>query len=173
MRAFIWTIAIVSLSISGLTAQTDESAEEGCDAMFVQTATGMTHEGGELKLTGADPYLVYFCDRPVREAGHISWNAFIELGTQGENSFIENQPNAAISVFGEDGDEVLEAVVVLSKEPSMKGDVVTYTVEALDGDLPAMGGETVIFIDPLGVPVSPTSAAGVHRRHRRRAVARH
>jgi hypothetical protein len=28
----------------------------------------------------------------------------------------------------------------------------------------------VMFIDPIGRPLSPTSAAGVHRRHHRRAV---
>jgi hypothetical protein len=40
----------------------------------------------------------------------------------------------------------------------------------LEGTMPKIGGPIALFIDPIGRPVSPTSRAGVHRRHRRRAV---
>ena len=170
MRSFlVLTLAILVLSTTALTAEQENTSDDACEAMFVQSADGMSYTGSQLKLKGASPYLIYFCDRPVREAGHISWDAFIELGTKGEDSFAKNHPNAAISVFGPDG-QVIEAVVELTQQPVMIGNDVVFPVAMLEGEMPQAGGETVIFIDPIGVPISPTSVAGVHRRHRRRAV---
>jgi len=60
--------------------------------------------------------------------------------------------------------------VELTQQPVMSGNDVVFPLALLEGELPQAGGETVIFIDPIGVPISPTSVAGVHRRHRRRAV---
>ena len=55
-------------------------------------------------------------------------------------------------------------------EESISGDQIVFPTSVLEGDLPMTGGTTLLFIDPLGRPMSPTSAAGAHRRHRRRAV---
>jgi len=41
-------------------------------------------------------------------------------------------------------------------------------MKALDGALPAATGPCASFIDPFGRPLSPVSAAGMHRRARRR-----
>jgi hypothetical protein len=146
--------------------------EETCHAMFVQDAKSMSFDGTRLTLKGASRNIIYFCDRPVREAGHMTWDALMELGASGEDSFAKNSPNAAVSVFGSDG-EVTQAVVTLASKPSMKGGDAIFPVSMLDGELPEAGGPTVIFIDPIGRPLSPTSVAGVHRRHRRRAIRRH
>ncbi len=54
----------------------------------------------------------------------------------------------------------------------MSGTDPVFFVKMLEGELPDTAGETVIFIDPIGMPVSPTSVAGVHRRHRHRAIRR-
>jgi len=59
--------------------------------------------------------------------------------------------------------------VELYKE-SLNGDDMVFPVKVLEGALPTAGGAVVMFIDPIGRPLSPTSVAGVHRRHRRRAV---
>jgi hypothetical protein len=140
-----------------------------CHAMFVQSARGMSFEEGQLTLTGASPNILYFCDRPVREAGHMTWDALMELGTTGEDSFAVDEPNAAVSVFVPGGN-VIEAIVTLTGKPSMSDGVAVYSVVMLEGELPNVGDETVIFIDPIGRPRSPTSVAGSHRRHRHRAV---
>jgi hypothetical protein len=96
----------------------------------------------------------------------------MKLVTEGENSFADNPPNAAISVVGAK-DEVTEAVVTLSKRPSVRGNDMVFPIKVIDGELPNAGETVILFIDPIGRPMSPTSAAGVHRRHRRRAIRRH
>jgi hypothetical protein len=103
--------------------------------MFVQSAEGMSFDGTKLTLEGANPNIIYFCDRPVREAGHLSWDALMELGASGDDSFAVDEPNAAVSVFGPDG-EVVQAVVTLSAMPSMSGDRAIYPITMLEGELP-------------------------------------
>jgi hypothetical protein len=93
----------------------------------------------------------------------------MKLVSEGENSFATNPPNAAVSIFGAEGD-VKQAVVTLHERPVVKGDDMLFPVKVLEGNLPREGGTVVMFIDPIGRPLSPTSAAGVHRRHHRRAV---
>jgi hypothetical protein len=63
--------------------------------------------------------------------------------------------------------------VVLPTAPVIAGDSVKFEAVGIDGGLPAAGGAVSMFIDPIGMPLSPTSAAGVHQRHRRRAIRRH
>jgi hypothetical protein len=57
--------------------------------------------------------------------------------------------------------------------PCLKGKDLVFSVKVIEGELPAEGGPVVMFIDPIGRPLSPGSIAGVHRRHRRRAIMRH
>jgi hypothetical protein len=59
-------------------------------------------------------------------------------------------------------------VVVVLSEPQMGGDELGYSMEVLEGDMPANAGPCTLFIDPLGRPLSPVSVAGVRRRDRRR-----
>jgi len=146
--------------------------EEACDMLFVQDAKTMVFDGTQLTLKEANPNIIFFCDRPVRTAGHLTLDAFMKLVTEGENNFKENPPNAAISVF--DGTKgVIEAVVGLPERPVLKGKDLVFAVKVIEGELPAEGGPVVMFIDPIGRPLSPGSIAGVHRRHRRRAIMRH
>jgi hypothetical protein len=141
--------------------------EDACDMLFVQDAKAMVFDGNRLTLKGANPNIIFFCDRPVRTAGHMTRDAFMKLVSEGEAGFASNPPNAAISIFGA-SNEVTEVVVTLPKRPVVNGDDLIFTVKVLEGKLPAKGGAVVMFIDSIGRPVSPTSAAGVHRRHSRR-----
>jgi len=160
----VMMISVVTLIFS----TTASFAEETCEAMFVQDAKSMTFDGSNLMLKDANPDMIYFCDRPVREAGHLSQETFLKWGSEGEDSFAKNHPNAAVSILGP-GDEVASVVVELSGRPVISGNDITYPVKELDGELPNTGGKVIIFIDPLGRPLSPNSVAGVHRRHERRA----
>jgi hypothetical protein len=161
-------IIIVSVSIVMLCTLTGWDAE-ACDALFVQNAKAMAFDGARLTLKQADPNIIWFCDRPVREAGHLTRDAFMELVTEGADSFTEKPPNAAVSIFSTDKD-VIAVVVELYAKPITSGEDFIFPVKVLDGKLPKEGGAVSMFIDPIGRPLSPTSAAGVHRRHRRRAV---
>ena len=142
---------------------------EACDMLFVQDAKSMIFDGNLLTLKEANPNIIFFCDRPVRTAGHMTRDVFMKLVSEGENSFADNPPNAAVSIVNAKG-EVTEAVVTLSKRPLVNGNDMVFPIKLLDGQLPNAGQTVILFIDPIGRPMSPTSVAGVHRRHRRRAV---
>jgi hypothetical protein len=160
---------LVILLLSATLALPVHADEDACDMLFVQDAKAMVFDGTRLTLKNANPNIIFFCDRPVRTAGHMTRDAFMKLVSEGEDSFAVNPPNAAISIFGASND-ITEVVVTLPKRPVSSGDDLIFTIKVLDGKLPAKGGAVVMFIDPIGRPLSPTSAAGVHRRHRRRAI---
>ena len=160
---------LVILLLSATLALPVHADEDACDMLFVQDAKAMVFDGTRLTLKNANPNIIFFCDRPVRTAGHMTRDAFMKLVSEGEDSFASNPPNAAISIFGASND-ITDVVVTLPKRPVSSGDDLIFTIKVLDGKLPAEGGAVVMFIDPIGRPLSPTSAAGVHRRHRRRAI---
>ena len=155
---------LVILLLSATLALPVHADEDACDMLFVQDAKAMVFDGTRLTLKDANPNIIFFCDRPVRTAGHMTRDAFMKLVSEGEDSFASNPPNAAISIFGASND-ITDVVVTLPKRPVSSGDDLIFTIKVLDGKLPAEGGAVVMFIDPIGRPLSPTSAAGVHRRH--------
>lgn len=159
---------IIMLLLATLASPT-HAEEETCDMLFVQDAKAMTFDGTRLTLKEANPNIIFFCDRPVRTAGHMNRDAFMKLVTEGENSFADNPPNAAVSIVSAKG-EVTEVVVTLSKRPLVSGNDMVFPIKVIDGKLPNAGETVIMFIDPIGRPMSPTSVVGVHRRHHRRAV---
>jgi hypothetical protein len=163
MRSLLIIALIAALA---LPAYADE---EACDMLFVQNAKAMAFDGNRLTLKGADPNIIFFCDRPVRTAGHMTREAFMKLVTEGEDSFAVNPPNAAVSIFGE-GTDIGQVVATLIERPVEQGDDMIFKIKVLEGNFPSKGGAVVMFIDPIGRPLSPVSVAGVHRRHRRRAM---
>jgi hypothetical protein len=152
---------------------TDETTRrpENIEAMFVQSAHGLTTSDGTVTLHGLAHSTLFFADRPERAVGHIASRTFINEWGLGENSFAEDPPNAVVS-FLEPGDEVPEEVTVVLREPRLREHDLTYSVEVLDGKLPAKAGPCALFIDPIGRPLSPMSVAGVRRRDRRREYRR-
>ena len=144
-----------------------EQTLEDIQALFAQTAREMTSDGGTVHLHGASPATLYFSDRPQRVVGHLTTKQFVEEWSVGEDSFAEDPPNAVIS-FVEKGDETPEDAIVVLKDPVLESDTLTYTVDILEGSLPPKGELVSVFIDPFGRPLSPVSAAGMHRRARRR-----
>ena len=72
-----------------------------------------------------------------------------------------------LSYVGTGEDTPSDAVVVL-RDPVATGSSLTYSIEVLDGTVPAESGAVTLFIDPLGRPLSPVSLAGMNRRDRRR-----
>ncbi|HLN05251.1 MAG TPA: hypothetical protein VK217_03150 [Acidimicrobiales bacterium] len=140
---------------------------EAEQSMFVQTAHGVTSDGKSLTLKGVTPSTLYFSDRPKRIVGHMSTADFVELWSEGDNSFEEDPPNAVLA-FLEPGDEVPEDAVVVIQEPRLEDGQLTYSIESLEGTLPTQAGPVTLFIDPFGRPLSPVSVCGVRRRERRR-----
>jgi hypothetical protein len=137
------------------------------EAMFVQSARSMTTGDHTLTFHGPAHSTLFFADRPQRAVGHMTTHKFINEWGKGENSFAEDPPNAVLA-FLEYGDALPEDVTLVLRNPHLEGDTLSYTVEILDGKLPAQAGPCSLFIDPIGHPLSPMSVAGVRRRERRR-----
>jgi hypothetical protein len=145
---------------------TEQQLEE-MDALFVQSATGVSSVNDTITLHGLSSATLYFSDRPKREVGHLSSAHFVDLWDEGENSFKVDPPNAVLS-FLELDDSAPEDVVVTLSEPHLESESITYTVNVLEGSIPAEAGHCSLFIDTFGRPLSPVSVAGVRRRERRR-----
>jgi len=54
-------------------------------------------------------------------------------------------------------------VVLSLRDAEIDSDSLTYTVEVLDGTLPARAGPCSLFIDALGRPLTPAFALGISR----------
>ncbi len=137
------------------------------EEMFVHVARGAQSADGMLTLTGVAPTTLYFSDRPEHVVGHMTNEQFVDQWTVGDNSFASDPPNAVLS-FVETGDDRPDDCVVVLTNPQLDGDSIRYAIEVLEGSVPESTGACTLFIDPLGRPLSPVSAAGMHRRDRRR-----
>ena len=143
-------------------------ADDGMvELLFVQRSRGMTYANGALTLVDVDADTLYFADRPQDIAGFLSYKQLVDLVGTGPDSFRDEPPNATLIVL-EDA-EAGEAVMELSAPPQVAGNNLVFpAVKIIEGELPATGGASALFIDTIGRPMSPGSVAGVHRRHRRR-----
>jgi len=152
-------------SVAGAAAADQESA----DFLFVQTAKGMTFDTAskKLTLTGVSPVTLFFSDRPERIAGNMQTAAFVPFWSEGKDSFLSDPPNADISIIEEGA---LRQTVAVLHDPVLEGENLAYTVEVIDGDMPAAGEDVSVFIDIIGMPMTPVSMAGVSRRAFRRAA---
>jgi hypothetical protein len=137
------------------------------EEMFVQIARTVTSDQTTLTLQDVSPSTLYFSDRPERVVGHMTTEQFVEQWTEGPNSFAEDPPNAVLS-YVDAGADVPEDAVVILRDPVASDGSLTYSIEVLDGVVPAESGAVTLFIDPLGRPLSPVSLAGMNRRGRRR-----
>ena len=122
----------------------------------MQTARSMTYDKttGKLTLKAVSPVTVFFTDRPERIAGNMKTADFVPFWSKGKESFLSDPPNADISML--EGGELHQVVVVLqSPVLSLKGDSLSYTIRVLKGKVPAKGSEVSVFIDVIGMPLTP------------------
>jgi hypothetical protein len=163
-------VALV-LPLGSAMAQGVKETEQAkqADFLFVQTAKSMSFDKSTNKLTlvGVSSTTLFFSDRPERIAGNMKTAAFVPFWSKGKDSFLKDPPNADVSIL--EGDKLQQVVVVL-QSPALKGDTLVYSVKVLQGDMPAKGADVSIFIDIIGMPLTPMSYAGVARRGYRRAV---
>ncbi|MCA1406492.1 hypothetical protein I6F26_18890 [Ensifer sp. IC3342] len=144
------------------------AADEVADFLFVQTADAMSYDKGTSKITleGVSGSTLFFSDRPERIAGNMKTAAFVPFWSKGKDSFLSDPPNADLSIL--EGGELKQVVVVL-KDPELNADRLSYAVQVIDGELPEKGADVSVFIDIIGMPLTPLSYAGVARRAYRRA----
>ncbi len=169
-RNFVAAAALLgplSLAIrTGQAAGAQETAKEA-DFLFVQNARAIAYADGNLTLKGVNPATVMFSDRPERIAGHMATKRFTSFWGEGKDSFLKDPPNATLSFL--ESKEMGDAVVVL-RDPVLEGENLSYKVSVLEGEIPASAGAASLFIDVIGMPLTPVSFAGARRRMWRRAV---
>lgn len=120
--------------------------------MFVQTADDLKADDKTLRLVNVGQQTVYFSDRPVRIAGHISMPTYLEewSAAAGPNNFSADPPNATLSVY-EPGKAENTLAVVEIRDPVIDGNDLVYNYTLIEGVMPASGGATAVFIDWIGV----------------------
>lgn len=157
---------------SGMARAEDAIPGDGtADFLFVQTAKTMSYtpNANRLSLEGISPETLFFSDRPERIAGNMETTRFVPFWSEGTDSFLSDPPNADLSIL-ENG--VLRQTVVELRDPSIEddGDRLVYTVRIIKGDMPVEGADPSLFIDVIGMPLTPVSFAGADGRAFRRAA---
>ena len=119
--------------------------------MFVQTADDLNADGNTLRLVNVGQQTLYFSDRPVRVAGHLTMPAYLDEWKAGEgpDNFSSDPPNATISVYESGNHENTLAVVKIS-HPVVDGKDLVYSYKLIEGAMPKAGGATALFIDWIG-----------------------
>jgi hypothetical protein len=119
------------------------------ELLFVQSAASIESKDSTpatLTLKNVSPTVILFADRPQRVAGHVAMAGFLDAWNEGSDSFSEDPPNANLSILG---DGQVTNVVVELLNPQYDGSDLSYEVKVLEGELPASGGTTALFIDGL------------------------
>jgi hypothetical protein len=168
-RQLLLTASALAATAGILNTQDALAADAMADFLFVQTADTMSFDKTTSKLTleGVGGTTLFFSDRPERVAGNMKTAAFIPFWSKGKDSFLSDPPNADLSIL--EGSELRQVVVVL-EQPELNGDKLSYTVKVVGGEMPEKGTDVSVFIDIIGMPLTPLSYAGVARRSFRRAV---
>lgn len=164
------TLAPLAMGIKAAQASAEKEGhekEQKADFLFVQNARSVTYKDGRLTLKGVNPMTILFSDRPERIAGHMATERFVPFWSEGSQSFLLDPPNATLS-FLEHKD--MDDTVVVLQDPRLEGEDLSYQVQVMEGQLPEKGGAASLFIDIIGMPLTPVSFAGVRRRAWRRAV---
>jgi hypothetical protein len=160
---------LVAAHAAARAARAQATGDTEADFLFVQTAAAMAFDANRNRLTlnGVSPVTLFFSDRPERIAGNMTTAAFVPFWSEGTDSFLSDPPNADLSII-EDG--VLRQTVVVLRDPVLEGDSLHYTARIIEGDMPVLGEQVSVFIDVIGMPLTPVSYAGARRRAYRRAV---
>jgi hypothetical protein len=168
-RRSLLLASALAVTAGSLKPRPAPAADEMADFLFVQTASAMTFDKATSKLTlqGVGGTTLFFSDRPERVAGNMKTAAFIPFWSKGKDSFLSDPPNADLSII--EGNALKQVVVVL-QEPALNGTDLSYSVKIVSGEMPEKGSDVSVFIDIIGMPLTPLSYAGVARRSFRRAV---
>ncbi|MEJ2335510.1 MAG: hypothetical protein P8Y26_07725 [Gemmatimonadales bacterium] len=175
-----WLLTVVAL----LAAADARAQDQEVEWLFVQTADSVTLKDGELTLFGISPATLFFSDRPERIAGHGLTAEFVTFWQRiADDGFGADPPNATLAIVSNDvADDVVLTLMTPELDgstlrypvmnPELDGSMLRYPVTVLEGDEEVEGGPCSLFVDPVGMPLTPVSVSGVARRTTRRTVRR-
>jgi hypothetical protein len=152
----LWVLAGVMLSMvaCATTSTTSSPSSDKAQLMFVQIAEDVKVDPATstFRLVKVNQQTLYFSDRPVRIAGHISMADYFKEWTSkaGKDNFSADPPNAVLSVY-EPGQHDNTVVAVKITNPVVAGADLVYSYKVIEGKLPAAGGATALFVDWIGV----------------------
>jgi len=147
-RRLAWVL-VIPLLFAALQAQSEQTtpasdSSEDVSWLYVVNATGGSFDGKTIILHDVPPALM-FSDRPNRIYGHMTLSELLPMVKEGPDSFVENPPNAVLSTFRE-GELPTEATVTMF-DAGIDGENLTFTVNVLDGSIPATFGPASLFVD--------------------------
>lgn len=151
LRSYGLKAAAVLVCLLASPLQADEALKEGetvIPVMFVQNATSSHYHDGMLTLSGVQPHVVWFSNRPYRLAGTSTMAEYMQDWDAGADSFKADPPNGSLSY--QKGDAMHSVAMTLS-DPLQVGDKVSYKVQLLEGELPTKTGPVSLFIDFVGM----------------------
>jgi hypothetical protein len=122
------------------------------ELLFVQNSTGIEYDKakGTLRMKNIGRSTLFFTDRPVRMAGQYhTRDEFLPLWSEGPDSFAKSPPNATLSLL-EVGKADLQNAVIKLMNPRMHGKDLIYDITVIEGTVPQVAGDAVLFIDILG-----------------------
>lgn len=143
---------ILSVLPVGGADEKKKTDEPKIQLMFVQTAEDFKADGKTLRLVNVGQQTLYFSDRPVRIAWHLTMPAYLDewKAGAGPDDFASDPPNATLSVY-EPGGQENKMVVIEIRHPVIEGKDMVYTYKLIEGTMPKSGGATALFIDWIGV----------------------
>jgi hypothetical protein len=127
------------------------AADPKVQLMFVQSAESLKADDKTLRLVNVSPQTIWFTDRPVRKAGHVTMANYMKEWTAaaGKDNFSKDPPNATLSVYeAGQGENTLTVVEIF--DPKVQGKDLVYRYKLIEGKVPASGGATSLFIDWIG-----------------------
>jgi hypothetical protein len=146
--AIVGIFTVMLTLISGLVfAENVIDDSKNPQYLFTLACKSGTFERDTLTLKGI-PLVVYFSDRPVRVAGHITLEKFAGMWDKGVNSFKADPPNAELAIYDKKGDK--HTILIISR-PEIKKDTISFKVRLISGSIPKSLGHSTLFVDGGGV----------------------
>ena len=158
--ALAGALALALLLPAGAVSAQDASpaaspAAEAPTYLFVMSAASGSVDAETLTLHGV-PAVVWFTDRPARDAGQVLPDVLERAWPEIVDAFDGVAPNAVLSVLGDDAvtNTVIKLIGVdsVTRDASGTADDVVFRYTIVDGELPAGEiGVASLFIDNLAL----------------------
>ena len=136
----------IALIPSLLTAENVIDDTKNPRYLYVISGTSGSLEGDKLILNGV-PNVVYFSDRPARQAGHMSLSKFVGMWNKGSESFKADPPNAVLSIQSKGGNK---NIVVELLDPIVRKNDIEFKINILNGNVQKEFQQSSLFIDDGG-----------------------
>lgn len=124
---------------------TATAAPAGMEIMFAPQGAHVRYDGTYLILDDVSPVVPFFVDRPLRIAGAITPDQFVEIWGLSEASMRLGPPVASVAVISASRGP---APIVEVESVSVTGQTMTFKVRMVSGDLPEVSGPAALMFRP-------------------------